>query len=149
MNGNFIAIYANSHLIGGTKGNDVQTGAETIECSGPTSGNWREYVAGRKEWGMTTSYIVLNSTVVGTQNGSALNISGGSNIQDLLQVGNEFTLEFRTKQNAFATLGVTGTAILTEAKISATVEHLVTGFFKFVGSGPLAPIEATPSQSSS
>ena len=126
-NGNNILVYAGSTLIGCTKTNEIQTGCETIEISSPNQGAWRNYLVGRKEWSINVAYLVTDS--------SALAISGGSGIKDLLQVGNSFTLSIKRRDQSSADLS--GSAILKSVKITATRGNLVQGSFQFVGNGSL------------
>lgn len=126
-NGNNILVYAGSTLIGCTKTNEIQTGCETIEISSPNQGAWRNYLVGRKEWSINVAYLVTDS--------SALAISGGSGIKDLLQVGNSFTLSIKRRGQSSADLS--GSAILKSVKITATRGNLVQGSFQFVGNGSL------------
>jgi hypothetical protein len=68
---------------------------------------------------------------------SALHIANKSGVQDLLQVGNTFTLKIRGRNDNDAT-GVTGSAILKTCKITATNGNLVQGVFQFTGNGALS-----------
>lgn len=126
-NGNNILVYAGSTLIGCTKTNEIQTGCETIEISSPNQGAWRNYLVGRKEWSINVAYLVTDS--------SALAISGGTGVKDLLQVGNSFTLSIKRRGHSSADLS--GSAILKSVKITATRGNLVQGSFQFVGNGSL------------
>jgi hypothetical protein len=101
-NGNNILVYAGSTLIGCTKTNEIQTGCETIEISSQYNGVWRSFISGRKEWSITVAYLVVDS--------SALAISGGNGVKDLLQVGNSFTLSIKRRGQSSADLS--GSAIL-------------------------------------
>lgn len=127
-NGNNILVYAGSTLIGCTKTNEIQTGCETIETSSQYNGVWRSFISGRKEWSITVAYLVVDS--------SALAISGGNGVKDLLQVGNSFTLSIKRRGQSSADLS--GSAILKSVKITATRGNLVQGSFQFVGNGSLA-----------
>lgn len=118
--GNNILIYRNGTAIAGTVSNEIQSGAELIEISSPTSGQWKEYIAGRKSWSINVSYLVL------AYNG----------VRDLLNVGTTYTLKFRGRNSSDAT-GVQGTAILKSCKITATKGNLVQGSFTFQGTSSL------------
>lgn len=118
--GNNVLIYQDGKVIAGTKSNDGQSEADLIEKSSPTSGAWREYVAGRKSWTMNTNYLVL------ADNG----------VRDLLKVGTEYALTFK-ERGKDDTAGVTGKAILKTCKITSTLGNLVQGTFQFVGNGEL------------
>ena len=119
--GNNILIYRNGTAIAGTVSNEIQSGAELIEISSPTSGQWKEYIAGRKSWSINVSYLVL------AYNG----------VRDLLNVGTTYTLKFRGRNSSDAT-GVQGTAILKSCKITATKGNIVQGSFPFTGTGTLS-----------
>ena len=119
--GNNILIYRNGTAIAGTVSNEIQSGAELIEISSPTSGQWKEYIAGRKNWSINVSYLVL------AYNG----------VRDLLNVGTTYTLKFRGRNSSDAT-GVQGTAILKSCKITATKGNIVQGSFHFTGTGTLS-----------
>ena len=123
-NGNDILVYYGSTLIAGMKSNDVQTSAELIEIASPSTGKWKQYIAGRKEATITVGYLVVADT-------SAIGISGGNGVRDLLQVGNTFTLKFK-KRSASDSAGVSGTFMLKTAKITSQRGALVQGSFQFV-----------------
>lgn len=120
INGNNVLIYRNGTAIAGTITNEIQTGADLIEISSPTSGQWKEYIAGRKSWSINVSYLVL------AYNG----------VRDLLNVGTTYTLKFRGRNSSDAT-GVVGTGILKSCKITATKGNLVQGSFTFQGTSSL------------
>jgi hypothetical protein len=131
-NGNNIIVYSGGTAIAGTRSSEVQSGSELIEVSSPTQGTWRQYIAGRKEWSVTVGFLVLSD--------SALAISNKTGIQDLLQVGNTFTIKIKERTAADSD-GVTGTVILKTCKITMTRGNLVQGSFQFTGNGELsAPV---------
>ena len=101
------------------KSDEIQTQADTIEKSSATQQDWREYIAGRKEWSVTVSYLVLTA----------------QKITDVLMVGNIFDVTIRDSSN---TVSMTGKAILTDVKQSYSIGALAKGSFAFKGSGPLA-----------
>ena len=122
MNGNNIIIGTMSGTtftpIAATKSNEMQTDCETIEISSPSVGDWRTYMAGRKSWSVQVSFLVTTA----------------SNIRQLLSVGTSYTIVMRDRTN---TSSVSGSAIMTTCKISATRGNLVTGSFVFKGTGAL------------
>ena len=121
MNGNNIIIRDSAGtLIAATKSNEWQTEAETIEVSSPTQGAWRSYIAGRKEWSVTTSFLVGDA----------------SKITKCLNIGTSYTLNFCENTTNYP-VKLTGTAILKICKITATKGNLCTGSFQFVGNGEL------------
>ena len=129
-NGNTILVYKNSTIIAGMKSNDVQTNVDLIEIASSDTSVWKQYITGRKEATITVGYLVVADT-------SALGVSGGNGVRDLLQVGNSFTLKFK-KRSAADSAGVSGTFILKTAKITSQRGALVQGSFQFVLSGALS-----------
>lgn len=129
-NGNTILVYKNSTIIAGMKSNDVQTNVDLIEIASSDTSVWKQYITGRKEATITVGYLVVADT-------SALGVSGGNGVRDLLQVGNSFTLKFK-KRSAADSAGVSGTFILKTAKVTSQRGALVQGSFQFVLSGSLS-----------
>lgn len=121
-NGNDILIYRGTTLIAGTRSNEITTNAETIEVSSASNGQWKTYIAGRKDWGVTVNYLVPAVT----------------NVSDLLNVGTSYTISVRTRSGSTVTSRLSGTAILKTCKITATKGNLIQGSFQFAGSGPLS-----------
>ena len=128
MNGNHILVYNNGSLIGASKSCDLQTDAETIEKSSPTSGQWREQVTKRKRWSVTVNYLLFY--------GSSLGVVGGGTLADILQGGNSFYLTIGTRGGGSSSLS--GYATLTSCRITATRGNLATGSFVFTGNGALS-----------
>lgn len=118
MNGNDFLIYLNGLPIAATKSNEMATHCEAIEVSGPTTGSWREFIAGKKEWQANASFLVTNAIDIGK----------------LIEVGRTYTLAFRTRTGANT---VSGQAICTECRITATRGTLIQGSFQFKGTGEL------------
>jgi hypothetical protein len=128
QNGNNILLYRGTTLVGGMKSNDIQTDADVVEISSPGSGSWKYYITGRKSATLQVGYLVLSD--------SALGVSGGNGVRDLLEVGNEFSLVFKVR-GASDSEGVSGSFILKTCKISSVRGNLVTGSFQFVLNGAL------------
>jgi len=125
-NGNNILVYCNSTLIAGTQYDEAQMDAELIETSSSTQNRWRSYVAGRNGGSITVGYLVLST--------SALGISGGTGIRDLLQVGKSFTLVIKPR-NGQDSDGISGSYLLKSVNIRAQRLNLVQGSFQFVLNG--------------
>lgn len=121
INGNNIYVTLGGTIIAGTRSNEIQTDCDMIEISNPNSGDWRQYMAGRKDWSVQTSFLVTNVT----------------NIRQLLNIGTSYNLVFRDR-NSTSGASVSGTAILKTCKISSVRGNLVTGSFAFQGSGALS-----------
>lgn len=106
--------------IGCSRSHDIQVGTEMIEVSSPTSGQWKQYITGRKEWQVTVNYLVLQR----------------AQIRDLLQVGTTLQVVFKQRNEANST-GVVGYATIKTCKITATRGNMIQGSFVFQGSGEL------------
>lgn len=123
LNGNNIIatkLVGNDYVaIAGTRSNEIQTESEVIEISSPMQGEWRDFIAGRKAWSLTVNFLVL----------------ADSNLSDLLQVGNKFTLRI---QNRSGTQYVSGDALLSVCKITSTRGNISQGTFQFRGCGELS-----------
>ena len=136
-NGNNILVYKGGTLIAGMKSTDIQTDCDLQEVSSPGQGTYKAYVPGRIGGTLTIGYLVMADT-------SALGISGGNGIKDLLQVRSEYTLVSKAR-NAADSDGISGKYILKTCKISANRGNLVTGSFQFVLNGALTVPTPTPS----
>lgn len=120
INGNNIIITVGGNAIAGTKSNEIQSDMETIEISSATDSQWKAFVTGRKSWSFTTNFLVL----------------ANSDVRRLLTVGTKYTIVIGAR-GAQSTDQVTGSAILTSCKISATRGTLAQGSFSFQGTGAL------------
>lgn len=132
-NGHNILIFRNDgqtmKLIAGTRSNDIESGSELIEVSSDTDNLWRHYLSGRKEWSLSVSFLMVPDS---PQSGNPTDIT------DLLNIGESYTLSIRTGTPGSNTARLQGTAILKKCKITATTGKLVSGSFQFVGDGELS-----------
>lgn len=119
IQGNNILVLRNGTAIAGTISDEIQAGSELLEISSPTSGDWKEFMAGRKEWSLNVSFLV-------TQNGD---------ISMLLVTGTTYRLQIKPRNSSLGS--VSGNAILKVCKITSTKGNLAQGSFQFVGTGPL------------
>lgn len=133
MNGNEIIILRNGTAIAGTRTDKVKTTAETIEVSGPQSGQWVERIAGRNDWSINTNYLVLAPDGI-----SGLE-SSQQGIGDLLRVGEIVTIVIHDRDNQ--KIAVAGNAIIESCDQEYRRGSLVQGNFSFVGSGALTRIK--------
>lgn len=121
-NGNMFYVRAidgtDATLIAGAKSDDIEVKCDLQEVASPSQGQWREYLAGRKEWTVNTSYLVAN----------------GSDLSKMLKVGTTYIISFIGKPYYDE---LRGNAILTTCKIQATRGNLATGVFQFKGTGIL------------
>lgn len=106
-------------IIAGTKSNEINVQGETIEIASATQQQWREFIAGRKEWTMSVSFLLLNLAA--------------SDPTSPLNVLTSYTLRFMTRDGAY----IQGTAICTQCKLSSARGNLVNGTVSFKGTGAL------------
>ncbi len=123
--GKDIIIYRDGVAIAGTRSNEAESQADLVQKSSPNTAEWKEYVVGDKSWMMQTNFL----------------LPAVSNIEEMLNVGNTYTLLFgATGQTGATKHGLAGTAILRQCRITATLGNLVQGTFVFQGTGELAPV---------
>lgn len=119
MKGNDLIITAGS-VIYASKTCDVATDVDTKETASPTSATWRTYLAGRKGWTVSVGYLVADNKWS----------------DDLLHVGQTVTLQFKNRGDSTASMS--GTAIVTQCRVTATRGNLAQGSFTFLGTGELS-----------
>ena len=121
IHGRNVILYNDGTAFAGAKSCDLEVDCEEIETSSSVNGAWKTFLAGRKEWSVTTSFLV-----------TAVN-----DIKKCLNVGTSYTLNFCENTTNYP-VKLTGTAILKTCRITATKGNLCTGSFQFVGNGELA-----------
>lgn len=104
-------------LLGAMKSCEMSVKADTLETCSSDSNEWRTFVAGRKEWSVSSNHLVQTM------------------YSHLMSVGTEVVIQFRARDNSRD--AVYGTAICTEASIVGSRGNLATGSFKFKGTGEL------------
>ena len=119
-NGNDILVYMNGLPVAGARSAEVRVDGELVEVAAATQGDWREFMAGRKEWDVQVSHLVL----------------ANADIQKLITVNQKVTLLIKGRNDA-NTAGLTGQAFIQNAKQTYTKGALVQGAFTFKGTGPL------------
>ena len=114
-------VNGQSTPLAAAKSCEIDKTADAKEISSVTSGQDREFVAGRRTWRVTVNYLVPAS---------------GEAMSKLDMVGGMFNLSMyirgRTDDKR------SGNALLIESKITATDGNLVQGSWVFQGSGALA-----------
>lgn len=118
INGNNILIYVGGSLVAGTRSDEIQTDAGLIEISSPDTGDWAAYIAGRKTWAFSQSWL----------------LPAAADISRLLQVGTTVTIRILGRG---ASKGLTGQAIVKACKITNTRGNISNGSFAFQGTGAL------------
>lgn len=108
------------------KSNEIESRCGTIEVASPTQGSSREFIADRREWSFSTTYLV-----------SADSTDQWARLGDILQVGNTVPIMWKNRQTQET---LVGDAIVTACKITATKGSLCVGSFSFKGTGALSYI---------
>lgn len=106
-------------VVAGAKSCEIDVACDAIEISSPTSGQWREFLAGRKEWSVSLSHLV----------------TAGNIPTDVAMIGTTVTLVLYERASG---LQLSGSALVTSWRTVATVGNLCTGTFTFKGNGALS-----------
>lgn len=117
IHGRNLIVSLGGRAVAGARSCDVNVSADDIEISTATQGQWRNFIAGRKEWSVTCNMLVQ---AVKT---------------NVAMVGQTVTLSFGVRGSS--TDRVSGTAIIKSWRVTGTVGNLAQGVFSFRGSGPL------------
>lgn len=110
--------YDGSAIVAAAKTCDVSVNADIIETATPTSGTFRTFIAGRKDWSVSLGYLVTS----------------GDMTSDLLSVGSSVRLRILDMD---AGEWLHGYAIVQQCHITGTIGSLAQGSFVFKGSGNL------------
>lgn len=105
------------------KSHDIQNQCDVIEKASATQQTYKEYIAGRAEWGINVSYLVLQDA--------------NSNIEDLLKVRQTYRICIKGRTGEYA---LYGDAICTQCKQSYQNGNLAVGSFALKGTGELKNI---------
>ena len=121
IQGRNLLVVADGTVIAGCKSCDIEVDGDLNEVSSPSTGVWREYMAGRKGWSVSTSTLVL------------------SRHDTLVQVLNKvwLTLVVRDDSGTLTTDRLSGWAFVQQAKVTGAWGNLTKGSFVFQGSGEL------------
>lgn len=106
--------------IAAVKSHDIQNQCDLIEKASATQQTSKEYIAGREEWGINVSYLVLQNEK--------------SNIEDLLKVRQTYRICIKGRTGTYA---LYGDAICTQCKQSYQQGNLSVGSFALKGTGAL------------
>lgn len=119
-NGNDILVYMNGVAIASARSAEVRVDGELLEVASPTQGDWREFLAGRKEWDVQVGYLVV----------------ANADLAKLIQVNQKVQLIINGRTSG-DTPGLIGSAFIKTAKQTYNRGSLIQGSFAFKGSGPL------------
>lgn len=74
INGTLVKLWNNTVPIANLTANEVTVGANIIDVSSKSSGEWAENIAGRKNWSMSCESVMEFDTSVGTSEESMQDI---------------------------------------------------------------------------
>jgi predicted secreted protein len=120
IHGRKIIVKVGGTAIAGAKSCEISIKGDQIEVASPTTGEWRDFIAGRKEWSVTCGHLI---PAIGTPLKS-----------NAAMVNTVVTLIIETDMTGDT---LTGQAIVETWKASGTVGNLATGTFQFKGKGAL------------
>lgn len=121
IHGRNLIIKMNGTAIAGAKSCEINIQCDDIEITSASSGPWREFLAGRKEWSVSCGFLIPAS-------GTPLK-------SEAAMVNTTVTL---TVQSGRSGDTLSGSAIVKSWKASGTVGNLAQGSFQFKGNGALS-----------
>lgn len=130
IHGRNLIVSIDGRAIAAARSCDVVVSSDTIETSSPTSGLWRDYIAGHKGWSVAVGCLL-----------DAYAIGGIEQIQSVLwagtdMVGKKVTLSWSELGSSLNR--VSGQAIIDTWRVTGTVGNLCQGSFSFTGTGVLS-----------
>lgn len=120
IHGRNLIIRVGGTAIAGAKSCEINVDGEQIETASPSTGTWRTFLAGRKEWSVSCGFLIPAS-------GTPLK-------SEAAMVNTTVTL---TVQSGLSGDTLTGSAIVKAWKASGTIGNLSQGSFQFRGNGAL------------
>ena len=106
-----------SKIIAGTRTNEINTECGAIEIASASQQDWQEFIAGRKSWSLSVGWLLL----------------ANADVQKVLKVGTMVTIYVKTGSTQL----LTGTALITQARLTLGKGNLANGSFVLKGSGAL------------
>ena len=106
--------------IAGVTSDRLRVSGETIEKASATSSKWKEFLAGRMDWGINSDYLITDWNSIAN---------------NAMKVGKTYAVMVIDSNNTDEYLS--GTVICTECVIDMRNGSLVKGSFSFQGTGPL------------
>lgn len=120
IHGRNLIIMVGGTAIAGAKSCEINVDGEQIETASASTGTWRTFLAGRKEWSVSCGFLIPAS-------GTPLK-------SEAAMVNTTVTL---TVQSGLSGDTLTGSAIVKAWKASGTIGNLSQGSFQFRGNGAL------------
>ena len=129
VHGRNLIIFIDDVAIAANKSCSISIEGEAIEIASMTSAQWREFIAGRKSWSISTSHLVTHGIL----------LSAAELVNQKVKVSFAFSenpvrvAREHTEDGA----SMVGNAIITQCQIDAQVGALAKGAFTFKGTGEL------------
>lgn len=125
INGNDLIVSIDGAALAASRSCTLDISASTNEVAGPEQGEWDEFITDTKSWSVTTSHLVKSELATDTT------------LADMAKrVGQTFTLAFSVR--GFDSDKLSGKAICTKFKVTATRGNLLNGSFTWKGTGALS-----------
>ena len=116
LKGNDLIIKLNGTALAACKSCDITHSCDTVNIAATEYGEYENAKPTRQSWKVSASVLVADIT----------------NLNDM--VGQTYTLAFTYRKNG---VKVSGGAICTQCKVTATRGNMCQGAFEFQGTGPL------------
>lgn len=123
MNGKDLRLFVGNNVFASSTSCEYDVQSELYEVSYPGSGLWKGHMAGIRSWKVSCTRLVLNSD----------NFTDASSL-----IGTKVSLSFIRQGATEGEKFLSGSAICSRARVTATVGALVKGTFEFTGDGALA-----------
>lgn len=128
LKGNDILLMVDGEAVASAKTCNIDVQCDTIEFASPTSGTWKEFIAGRSSWSASIGYLVTSVKAPILKVGATVAMKIGSVTEGTRTVSTD---------------AITGTAICTHAKINANRGSLAQGSWQFKGTGQLVEVPSS------
>jgi len=117
IHGRNLLVKMNDTLIAGSRSCSLTTQTDLLTVSSPNDGEYNHYIAGRKEWQVKCSFLVIDDAYMTSP----------------MMIGQSVILEFVDRNGN----GLHGQAIVKQCEITSTIGNLAQGSFTFQGNGEL------------
>ena len=121
LHGRNILVYQDGVAIAMAKSCEIHVACRKMEVASPDTGQWEEWMAGRKSWSVRLTRLVTSVGGHLMNAGERVRLTFGA-VDELKQLGAD---------------RLTGYALCDDAYVSAQVGSLATGNFVFTGCGAL------------
>lgn len=117
IHGRNLIVKIDDTAVAGSRSCSLTMQSDLLEVTAPNEGEYNHYIAGRKEWQVKCSFLVIDNAFKTFP----------------MMVGQTVTLEFVDRNG----VGLHGQAIVKQCEISSAISNLAQGSFTFQGNGEL------------